>query len=307
MQCFLRRVVAFVVVLALAGTAAARAAETSARCRLANPFFAFDNGVGRGVLDPQQQAAILAELGYAGIGYTGTHNIPAMLQAVDARKLKMFSTYVSSSVDPKKPKYDPGLPEAIRQLRGRDTILWLNMTGGKPSGTASDERAVAIARELADMAAAAQLRVVFYPHVGMYVARVEDAVRIVKQAGRKNLGVSLNLCHWLKLDKEENLQQRLREAMPYLMLVSINGADHQGDWTRLIQTLDRGEFDVYGFLKTLRREGYTGPIGLQGYMIKGDPRENLRRSMPPGGSSPREWRPKDRRSRSKISPLARRI
>jgi sugar phosphate isomerase/epimerase len=231
------------------------------------------------VLDPEAQAAILAELGYAGLGYSGTRNIPAVLKALDARGLKLFSIYVGTSVDPKKPKYDPGLPEAIRQLRGRDTILWLNMTGGKPSGTERDEAAVAIAGEVADLAEAAHLRVVLYPHVGMYVARVEDAVRIVKKAERKNLGVSLNLCHWLKLDKEENLRQRLREAMPYLMLVSINGADHQGDWARLIQTLDRGEFDVYNFLKTLRREGYTGPIGLQGYMIKGDPRENLRRSM----------------------------
>jgi sugar phosphate isomerase/epimerase len=153
------------------------------------------------------------------------------------------------------------------------------MTGGKPSGTESDDTAVAIAREVADLAQTAQLRVVLYPHVGMYVARVEDAVRIVKKAQRKNLGVTLNLCHWLKLDKEENLQQRLREAIPYLMLVSINGVDHEGDWTRLIQTLDRGEFDVYNFLKTVRREGYRGPIGLQGYNVKGDPRENLRHSM----------------------------
>jgi sugar phosphate isomerase/epimerase len=108
------------------------------------------------------------------------------------------------------------------------------MTGGKPSGTESDDAAVAIVCEVADMAQAAHLRVVLYPHVGMYVARVEDAIRIVKKAERKNVGVALNLCHWLKLDKEENLPQRFREAMPYLMLVSINGADHDGDWTRLI-------------------------------------------------------------------------
>jgi sugar phosphate isomerase/epimerase len=274
-----RSTVVFVVAMALTAARSAPADGPGGPLQLANPFFAFDNGVGRGTLDPTQQAAILADLGYAGIGYSGTRNIPAVLKALDARGLKLFSIYVGSSVDLKKPKFDPGLPEAIRQLRGRDTIIWLNMMGGKASGTASDERAVAIVDEVADLAAAAQLRVVLYPHVGMYVARVEDAVRIVKQAGRKNLGVSLNLCHWLKLDQEANLPERLREAMPYLMLVSINGADHQGDWTRLIQTLDRGEFDVYGFLKTLRREGYTGPIGLQGYMIKGDPRENLRRSM----------------------------
>jgi sugar phosphate isomerase/epimerase len=266
-------------VLGLAGAATAPAADAPCKLTLTNPLFAFDNAVGRGVLKPEQQAAILSELGYAGIGYTGTRNIPAMLKALDARGLKMFSTYVGASVDPKKPKYDVGLPEAIQQLKGRDTILWLFMTGGKPSGTESDDVAVGIVREVADLAQTANLRVVLYPHVGMYVARVEDAIRIVKKAQRKNVGVALNLCHWLKLDKEENLQQRLREAMPYLMLVSINGADHEGDWPRLIQTLDRGQFDVYNFLKTLRALGYTGPIGLQGYNIQGVPQENLRHSM----------------------------
>ena len=71
--------------------------------------------------------------------------------------------------------------------------------------------------------------------------------------------------------------------MPHLFVVSINGAD-RGDtnemgWDRLIQTLDRGDFDVYKFLKTLKELGYTGPIGLQCYGIKGDERENLKRSM----------------------------
>jgi hypothetical protein len=71
--------------------------------------------------------------------------------------------------------------------------------------------------------------------------------------------------------------------MPYLFVVTINGAD-SGDtnkmgWDRLIQTLDRGSFDTYKFLKTLKELGYTGPIGLQGYGIKTDARENLKQSM----------------------------
>lgn len=68
--------------------------------------------------------------------------------------------------------------------------------------------------------------------------------------------------------------------MPHLFVVSINGADRGGqNWDTLIQTLDRGSFDVYEFLKTLRQMGYRGPIGLQHYGIKGDAHENLKRSM----------------------------
>jgi len=253
--------------------------QDAGKPRLDNPFFAFDNGVGRGSLTPQQQAEILADLGYAGIGYSGTRNIPEMLAALDARGLKLFSIYVGASVDPNKPSYDPGLKEAVGQLRGRPTVIWLTLTGAKASTATSDDRAVAIVREVADLAREANLRVAIYPHAGFYVARVEDALRVVQKAERPNLGVSFNLCHWLKSGDEANMHQRLREAMPHLFLVSINGADHEGDWSRLIQTLDRGEFDVCGFLKTLRGMGYLGPVGLQCYKVPGEPRDNLRRSI----------------------------
>ncbi len=87
----------------------------------------------------------------------------------------------------------------------------------------------------------------------------------------------------LKLDDEKNLEQRLKEASPALFAVIINGADGGNtngmDWDRLIQTLDRGSFDVGRVLKTLRQLGYNGPIGLQCYSIPGDNRENLKRSM----------------------------
>jgi len=69
-------------------------------------------------------------------------------------------------------------------------------------------------------------------------------------------------------------------ALPRLFVVSINGADTDGkDWKTLIQTLDRGTFDMKGFLETLRDAGYTGPIGFQGYGIGGDAQDNLRRTM----------------------------
>ncbi len=45
-------------------------------------FFAFDNGTGRDQHVPlEEQAKMLKELGYAGIGYTGTARIAEMLAA----------------------------------------------------------------------------------------------------------------------------------------------------------------------------------------------------------------------------------
>lgn len=265
-----------VVVFCLLPDALPAAEEAAAKPGLTNPFFAFDNGTGHGCLAPEVQAKMLKELGYAGIGYTGAKGIPEMLKALDKHGLKMFSIYIHSNIGPDGPSYDPHLKEAVRVLKGRDTIIWLTVNGRAAN---AQQQAVRVVTEVAEMAEQSGLRVALYPHVGFYVARVEDAVRIAKKVDRKNVGASFNLCHCLKVDDEKNMERRLKEAMPYLFAVSINGADHEGGWDRLIQTLDRGEFDVYNFLRKLRKLGYTGPIGLQCYNIKGDIRQNLKRSM----------------------------
>jgi sugar phosphate isomerase/epimerase len=244
---------------------------------LTNPFFAFDNGTGRDQKVPlEQQAELVKRTGYAGIGYSGARNVPEMLNALESRGLKLFSIYVASHVDAENPDFDPDLPEAIKQLKNHGTVIWLTVQGSSPEG---DARATKILRDVADLAAASNLRVVLYPHLGFYVGSIQDALRIRKLADRPNVGVTFNLAHFLAAKDESNLDLRLREALPYLEMVSINGADHEGDWSRLIQPLDRGEFDVYGLLRKLRTLGYNGPIGLQCYQVPGDIEENLKRSM----------------------------
>jgi sugar phosphate isomerase/epimerase len=245
--------------------------------KLTNPFFAFDNGTGRDQKLPiAEQAELVKRTGYAGIGYTGALRVPEMLQALEGRGLKMFSIYVAVRVEPDKPAYDAELPEAIRQLKGHGTVIWLTVQG---TGADAEQHAVQRVREVADMAAASGLRVVLYPHMGFYVGRIEEALRMREKVDRSNLGITFNLTHFLAVKDEPNLDQRLREAMPYLEMVSINGAEHEGGWDRLILPLDRGAFDVFGFLKKLVAAGYKGPIGLQCYQVPGDIEENLRRSM----------------------------
>lgn len=259
------------------------AANTSGGEPSHRPFFAFDNGVGRDVgMKPEQQADVLAELGYQGIGYTGVNGIPQMLKALDARGLRMFSTYVAVNLAPDAPPYDPGLPQAIEQLKPHRTALWIHLHGASSPSQELDQRAVAVVRQIAGMADKAGLQVVLYPHVGFYVSTNADALRVVTKVDRPNVGTSFNLCHFLKQHDEAEMEQVIRQSLPHLMLVSINGADsgdtRNMDWDRLIQTLDRGTFDNARLLRLLDTTGYKGPIGLQCYAIKGDIRDNLKRS-----------------------------
>lgn len=249
---------------------------------LPNPFFALDTATkDANHQSYDSQVRMLKELGYAGWGPSAKENVPKMLKALDAYGLKMFAIYVVTNVDPDQPRYDPQVKEAIAALKGRDTFVWLCILGTKlkPASQEGDERAVAIIDEIAEMAEQAGVRVALYPHVNFYLARVEDAVRLVGKVRRRNVGVTFNLCHWLKTDRQKDPEAVLRLARPHLVLVTINGADFEGEWDRLIQPLGRGEFDVYGLLKMLRRMGYDGPIGFQGYGIKGDVHQNLKETM----------------------------
>ena len=278
MKSMILALLCFVVIAPPIATGQTPAADSATSVELDNPFFAFDNGTGRGVLSLDDQAALAKDLGYDGIGYTGTGQIPEMLAALESRGLKMFSTYVNANIAGENPTFSPNLQQAIKQLEGHDTIIWLTVTG-VPGDGKHDDRAVAAVRQVGQWAEAAGLRVVLYPHVGFYVARFEDAMRVADAVDMPNVGSSFNVCHWIKLEGDRDYRPVLEKAMPRLMLVSINGADHAGGWDKLIQTLDRGEYDVFGFVKTVRTMGYTGPIGLQCYAIKGDRRKNLERSI----------------------------
>ena len=116
----------------------------------------------------------------------------------------------------------------------------------------------------------------------------EEALRIVKQVNRPEVGVTVNLCHELMQKNGPRLPEIVRLAAPHLFLATINGADQGGKPNGYIQRLDQGNYDVRGFLDLLEANGYRGPIGLQCFGVKGDVRENLEKSI-------RAWKKMSRR------------
>ncbi|GMW02397.1 MAG: hypothetical protein AMXMBFR84_35330 [Candidatus Hydrogenedentota bacterium] len=239
-----------------------------------NPFFVFDNGLGRGEWTPDRQAQTLADLGYDGVGYTGVEDLDERLSAFKRHGVRIVNLYVGCNLE-NEPPYDESLAAAIKRLKGTDVALWLTVQGRADN----DQRAVETVTGIADLAAASGLRVALYPHAGFYVATLDDAMRIANQVQRENLGVTFNLCHELKAGNENRFDEILDRAGSRLFFVSINGADHEGDWDRLIRPLGQGEFDLLALLRKLRSIQYSGPIGLQCYQVKGDTLENLKHNI----------------------------
>jgi sugar phosphate isomerase/epimerase len=230
-----------------------------------------------------EQAVMLKELGYDGVGHIWLDGVAERLKTLDDANLKLFQITMTVGLTPGKAPYDANkFKDVLALVKGRGVQFDLLINGAPPSDTAADTRGVEVLREMSDLAEESGSQLLLYPHVGCWVERIEDAVRVAEKVDRSNVGVMFNLCHWLRVDKQRDYKPLLQKAMPRLWAVSINGADVWDDrpgWDRYIQPLDKGSFDVAGLLKTLKELGYKGPIGLQCYGIGGDAREHLARSM----------------------------
>jgi sugar phosphate isomerase/epimerase len=258
---------------------------------LPNAFYAMDtctkHPYPRNDITPARQFDLLKELGYAGIGWTeeSPEQVASAVAEAEARGLKMYTIYCSATVTADGTLRPSALIDPIMEaLRGHGTLIWLHIGGKGPGiGTLThDSPVIGQLRALAARAEANGLAVAIYPHIGDWAERFEDALRVARLVDCKNFGVTFNLCHTLAAGDEESVPALLEKAGSSLLAVTINGADagvKGPQWNRLIQTLDRGSYNVGNVLHALKRVGYQGPIGLQGYGLSGDRRDNLARSM----------------------------
>jgi sugar phosphate isomerase/epimerase len=262
------------------------AADPVASAPAPQPFFAFQNCLN---LPSAELATMLKELGYDGLSASG-YEVAPLLKELQARGLKLYNTYLTPHFDAATNALTEPVRKLIEDLQGSGAAIWIAPMKVTKSGKAfakaspdGDEVALARLREIADYAEPRGVKIALYPHTWFWLERVEDGVRLANKLNRPGVGATFNLCHWLKVEGDCDPAPVLKAALPRLFFVSINGADtgdtQKQDWNQLIQTLDRGSYDVAGFVRKLRTLGYTGPVGLQCYNLKGDPEVNLKRSI----------------------------
>lgn len=230
----------------------------------------------------EEQAQMLKELGYPGVGHIWLDKVAERLESLDAAGLKLYQITMMVDITPGRAPYDTQLKDVLRMVKGRGVQFLLLMNGLKPSDTAGDERAVQIIREIVELGAGTGSQFLLYPHTDFWMERIEDCVRVANKVNLPEVGVMFNLCHWLRVSKDRDYASVLKLASPKLMAVSINGADEwdpNPGWAKYIQPLGQGSFDMPKFLRTLRELGFKGPIGLQCYGIEGDTRTHLEGSM----------------------------
>lgn len=238
-------------------------------------LYPFQNGMR--FTSVEEGVHLIKGLGYQGVGSIHPQGLAEFKAICDQEGLRVFSIYTGGTVSADGFHYEKNVKEAIALLKGSNALVELNVQRGKQP---NDMQAVAFVKEIAGIAKEAGLKVVLYPHAGFHIERIDHAHRIAQATGCDNVGVAFNLCHFLKCQPGEDLATTLANAKALLWSVSICGADTDGrDWNSLIRPLDEGSFDQAGLLQNLEKISYSGPIGLQCFNIKIDPKQNLTRSM----------------------------
>jgi len=250
------------------------------------PFFAMDTAAR---LEPAECAQVLADLGYAGLGGRPA-TAKAHAAALQSKGLVFFNGYHVTNFGYGQTELPADLAKAVDDLAGTGSTLWLGINkvafpaGVRAGPEYGDTIVVPQLKQLLAYAKPKGVKVSLYPHTGFWAEQFEVCLRVANKVDDPNLGVTFNLCHWLKVEgSERDSLPLIKEALPRLNFITINGAD-TGDtqklgWDKLIQPLGRGSYDVGAFVAKTRAAGYRGPFGFQGFGIKMDSKELLKETM----------------------------
>ncbi|WP_373331251.1 sugar phosphate isomerase/epimerase family protein [Salmonirosea aquatica] len=260
--------------------------------KIDNDFFVLHNAIrGDSVYKTfDQQVSLIKSLGYDGVEINQLESFAGMKAALDQHQFKGSYLYFKINVD--QPQLDERLESIIAQLKGSGTLLAPYMVSDskkfKPSSHEADAHLTALLQQLGKWAQKSNLQVALYPHYGFYVETIDHALKLVKAADMKNVGLSFNLCHWLAttpLAERTDWKKDLKTLQPYLKMVTISGANQvdsqaKTPWDDYILPLGTGTYDTYDLVSYLVKDlKYKGPIGVQCYNIKADKPELLRSTM----------------------------
>lgn len=257
--------------------------------KLDNPFYAFNNSVRtlqnapEGMVD---QARLIKELGYDGLSGHHIEDYFKRRKAMDKVGLAMPEIYLPVTIHRDGSVFfKEEIREIIKDSKERNLIVALaaHSKHFKNNMEEGDPYLVKAIQELADYALPYGVRIAVYPHGNFYCERFDHSVKICREANRPNVGAIFNTMHLFMVEGMEGWEQKLKDDIPYLYMISINGLD-SGDTQnmgsdRMIQPLGEGTFDTYKIVKVARDNGYNGPFGLQCYNMKQDCRIAMTKSM----------------------------
>ncbi|MBB6670695.1 sugar phosphate isomerase/epimerase family protein [Cohnella nanjingensis] len=237
----------------------------------------------------EARCAMLRELGYDATYLTlwdeqAWRDLDRLSSARETYGLEVAAVYAVLDLT-----QSPDAPEAARitamleRLQGCGRVelaLTMGDSGLAPSDPEGDRLAIEWLSRLLSIAERNRIRISLYPHVFFWLERWEDALRLTNRLDHPLLGIAFGSFHWFAVDGR-NLKEALTACAPRLHAVNLCGSRKLPPGSGLpasIETIDRGELDVFYLLGALKATGYDGMVGFQGYGMGGDAYGNLERN-----------------------------
>ena len=171
-----------------------------------------------------EQAKILRQLGYDGVGMPIDGKFAENLKSLDEAGLPLLNLWTSVNVRPAAAAYGPNVAEAIRRLKGRSAVVNTLMQGLKPGDPEGLPGAIKALRALGDAAAEAGVRIAVYHHTHDWTEHLDFTIEVVRKVNHPQVGYQFNLCHWLMVEGQRDYRPLLRQNPDKLFGVSISGA-----------------------------------------------------------------------------------
>jgi sugar phosphate isomerase/epimerase len=253
------------------------------------PVYAMDTGFynSLGSYDFDARCEIANELGFDATyltlwSETAWADVPKLASARDRHGLEVAGVYCPLDMTAPSAEQDGRrIEELVRTIDGCDhvEIALLSDTYG-PSDQSGDDVALGWMERLAGAAAERDVTLMLYPHALCWLERTDDAIRLCRRLDHPGVKAIFTAYHWYAVEGA-NLRRLMDDIAPYLEAVNICGSTRASGHVMpaTIERLDEGEMDAFHVLGEVRRVGYEGYIGLQGYSLAGDPYANFRRSL----------------------------
>ncbi|MGP6173404.1 sugar phosphate isomerase/epimerase family protein [Corynebacterium sp. A21] len=247
----------------------------------------FSNSMG--TYDFETRAQILQQLGYDAT-YLSLFGPQGWAEAERLTEVKQYGIDVAAVFVPVDLSQGTQSPQAQRvlnlleRLEGTDTVELPILSVGRQyprSAAAGDAVAIDFLQQALAIAERRGIQLLLYPHYSYWMEQHNDAVRLCQQLNHPNLGIVFCGPHWY-LTGGRNLDRDLAAMAPYLRQANLSGLikDPHG-WAGVarVQLIDEGELDNFIVLGALKRAGFEGRIGFQGWDLGGDAYHNLEHSL----------------------------
>jgi sugar phosphate isomerase/epimerase len=99
------------------------------------------------------------------------------------------------------------------------------------------------------------------------IRTLEESLAMVKGSGAKNGGICFDLWHMAKMGIPN--EEMARVPLEYIVSVEVNDGTFAAPWSLHEDTINHrrlcgeGEFDVKGFIASMKTAGYNGPWGIE--------------------------------------------